>query len=113
MRVQAVRWKIARRHLNRRRAHRLRWSMAPAFTLLLLLSGASGAAGMYFVAHLPSVSRFHVQYDFQNARIYDSQGDLLYNMADLSKNKGRRVVEPLQGRFDLDNPCRDGVNRIL
>ena len=75
MRVQAVRWKIARRHLNRRRSHRLRWSMAVIFVLLLLVTGASGAGAMYFVSQLPSASTFHIQYAFQNARIYDSRGD--------------------------------------
>src|SRR5207248_5113008 len=100
MRAQAVRWKIARRHLSRRRTHRLRWVMAAAFSLLLLGSGASGAGAYYFVTHLPSADKFHIQYEFQNARIFDSRGDLLYDMADLNKHAGRRMVEPLQGRYD-------------
>lgn len=113
MRVQAVRWKIARRHLNRRRSHRLRWSMAVMFVLLLLVTSASGAGAMYFVSQLPSASTFHIQYAFQNARIYDSRGDLLYNMADLAKVKGGlRVVEPLQNRGDTQSACLGGVNRI-
>lgn len=113
MRVQAVRWKIARRHLHRRRSHRLRWSLALLFVLLLLVASASGAAAMYFVSQLPSASTFHIQYAFQNARIYDSRGDLLYNMADLAKVKGGlRIVEPLQNRGDAQSACRGGVNRI-
>jgi hypothetical protein len=58
------------------------------------------------------VNRFHVHYTFQNARIFDARGDLLYNMADLSKTGGRRVVEPLQDQYDQGNACRGGVNRI-
>jgi membrane peptidoglycan carboxypeptidase len=113
MRVQAVRWKIARRHLNRRRSHRLRWSLALVFVLLLLLTSASGAGAIYFVSQLPSADAFHIQYGFQNARIYDSRGDLLYNMADLAKVKGGlRIVEPLQARGDAQSACRGGVNRI-
>ncbi len=113
MRVQAVRWKIARRHLNRRRSHRLRWSMVVAFVLLLLITSVSGAGAMYFVSQLPSASTFHIHYAFQNARIYDSRGDLLYNMADLAKVKGGlRVVEPLQSRGDAQSACLGGVNRI-
>jgi len=53
MATRAVRWKIARRHLNRRRTHRLRWSLAAALAILLLLSGGGAAAGMYFASQLP------------------------------------------------------------
>jgi membrane peptidoglycan carboxypeptidase len=67
---------------------------------------------MYFVSQLPSIDRFSVQYDFQNARIFDSQGHLLFTMADLGKNGGRRQVEPLQARDDVYSACRNGVNRI-
>ncbi len=113
MRVQSVRWKIARRHLNRPRSHRLRWSLILLFVLLLIVSSASGAGAMYFVSQLPPASNFHIQYAFQNARIYDSRGDLLYNMADLAKVKGGlRIVEPLQARNDTQSACRGGVNRI-
>src|SRR5579883_1099537 len=112
MRVQAVRWKIARRQLHRRQTHRLRWILAGIFAFGLLLSGAGAAAGMYFISQLPPASRFHIHYAFQDARIYDSRGDLLYNMADLSKNRGKREIEPLQGRYDRGNACRGDQNRI-
>ena len=36
--------------------------------LMLITSGAAGAAGMYFYGHLPSASKFRIHYDFQNAR---------------------------------------------
>jgi membrane peptidoglycan carboxypeptidase len=113
MRTQTVRWKIARRHLNPpRRTHRLRWTLAVVLAFLLLLSGATAAAGMYFASQLPPVTRFRIHYAFQDARIYDANGDLLFNMSDLSKNRGRRVVEPLQGRYDYQPACRGNVNRI-
>lgn len=113
MRAQAVRWKIARRHLNQHPSHRLRWATATAFALLSVLIGASGAGAYYFASHLPSVAHFRIHYAFENARIFDSRGDLLYNMADLNKKSGgQRIVVPLQGRYDQLNACRAGVNRI-
>ncbi|HLJ68228.1 MAG TPA: transglycosylase domain-containing protein [Chloroflexota bacterium] len=113
MRVQSVRWKIARRHLNQPSPHRLRWIFALVLVLLLLLTGAGGAGAMYFVSRLPSIDRFHVHYTFQDARFYDSQGHLLYQMADLSKRRGgQRIVEPLQDRGDYRPACRGGTNRI-
>jgi len=113
MRNQAVRWKIARRHINPpRRPRRLRWVLLAAFLLLLLTTGAGAAAGMYFASQLPPASGFRVHYTFQDARIFDARGDLLYNMADLRKKGGQRVVEPLQNLRDYSNPCRGGVNRI-
>ncbi|MGI8826670.1 MAG: transglycosylase domain-containing protein [Chloroflexota bacterium] len=111
-RAQAVRWKIARRHLNQRRTHRLWWILALVVLLLLATSSAGAGAGFYFAAHLPSAGRFHVHYDYQDARIYDARGDLLYDLADLTKKHGQRMVEPLQGRWDTTSACRGGVNRI-
>ncbi|GAC1466229.1 MAG: hypothetical protein PVSMB7_11440 [Chloroflexota bacterium] len=111
-RTQAIRWKIARRHLNQRKTHRLRWTLILVLIVLLMTSGASAAAGIYFTSHLPSASSFHVHYAFQDARIYDSQGALLYDMSDLSRKAGKRVVEPLQDRYDTHSACRGGVNRI-
>jgi membrane peptidoglycan carboxypeptidase len=67
---------------------------------------------MVFFAQLPSISAFHVRYPFQDARIYDSRGDLLYDMADLNQKAGLRIVEPLQSRHDYAAPCRGGVDRI-
>jgi membrane peptidoglycan carboxypeptidase len=112
MRAQSVRWRIARKHLQPRRTHRARWIFAVAFTLLLLISGGGGAGAMLFVSRLPSATHFHIAYAYQNARIFDVRGHLLYNMADLSKNGGRRVVEPLQALHDPQPACRGGVNRI-
>lgn len=112
MRVQSVRWRIAHRHLNQRPRHRLRWMFAALLLLMVITSGAAGAAGVVFYRQLPSTSDFHLRYAFQNARIFDSRGQLLYNMADLSKTRGRRMVVRLQSRKDLGSPCRGGKNRI-
>jgi membrane peptidoglycan carboxypeptidase len=79
---------------------------------MLVSSGAAGAAGVYFYKSLPSTAHFKLRYSFQNARFFDAQGHLLYNMADLTKARGRRVVAPLQSLHDTGNPCRGGVNRI-
>lgn len=114
MRAQTVRWKIARRHLNQRRRHPLRW-IIPLLILLFLITGAAGAgtAAYLFASQLPPASAFRLHVNFQDARIYDSQGDLLFNMSNLSgQNGGRRIVEPLQGLSDQRDPCRSGVNRI-
>lgn len=112
VRVQSMRWRIAHRHLNQHRSHRLRWVVVVVVMLALLASGGTGVAAMYFVSHLPSANRFHIRYAFQNARIFDSRGRLLYNMSDPGKNAGGRVVEPLQARGNTASACRGGQNRI-
>lgn len=113
MRAQSVRWRIARRHLNSRRPRRLRWFVAGVLALFLLSGGASAAGAMYFASQLPPASRFHIQYAFQDARIYDAQGDLLTDMSNLrTKSGGTRIVEPLQALRDRGDPCRGRVDRI-
>lgn len=114
MRVQSVRWRIARRHLNPpRRRLWLRWVLAVSFLGMLVTGGGAAAAGMYFAQSIPPVSRFHIHYAFQDARIYASDGTLLYDAANLNNERGgTRVVEPLQARHDTGNACRLGINRI-
>jgi membrane peptidoglycan carboxypeptidase len=112
MRAQSVRWRIARRQVNQSSTYRLRWILIFFAILVLTFTGASATAAVLFVAQLPPADNFHIRYSFQDARIYDSQHHLLYDMPDLSKNGGRRIVEPLQPRHDVGNPCRGGVNRI-
>jgi membrane peptidoglycan carboxypeptidase len=112
MRAQAVRWRIARRQLNSPSPYRLRLALLAFFLLLLGIGGASTTAAALFVAQLPSATAFHLQYHFQDARVYDAQGDLLYDLPDLSRNAGGRIVEPLQARYDRRNACRAGVDRI-
>jgi membrane peptidoglycan carboxypeptidase len=79
---------------------------------MIVTTGAAAGAGLYFYGHLPSTDHFKLRYGFQNARIFDSRGDLLYNMADLSRQRGRRIVEPLQSLGDTSSACSGGVNRI-
>lgn len=113
VRAQAVRWKIARRHRTPRRRHWLRWVFLALFLLLLASSGGAAAGGLYFASQLPPASKFHVHYGFQDARIYDSRGELLFDMANLARRtQGYRVVEPLQALHDRGSACASGINRI-
>ncbi|MGH2448630.1 MAG: transglycosylase domain-containing protein [Chloroflexota bacterium] len=114
MRAQTVRWKIAHRHIYPRRPpHRLRWAMIIGLlSFVVLTSAGATAAGFYLAGHVPPLDRFHVRYSFEDARIYDSQGHLLYEMPDVAKNHGSRIVEPLQGRYVRGNACRGDIDRI-
>jgi membrane peptidoglycan carboxypeptidase len=112
MRAQAVRWRIARRHLNSSSPHRLRLTLLTVLLLLLGFGGVSTTAAALFVAQIPSTARFHLRYGFQDARVYDSTGDLLADLPDLNPNAGERIVEPLQARSDRRDACRGGIDRI-
>ena len=61
----------------------------------MLTSGASAGALFFYGENLPTLKDFKARFQFQNTLLTDSQGRLLYDMADLSKKRGRRVVEPL------------------
>lgn len=61
----------------------------------MLTSGGSAATILFAGDGLPALKNFQARYQFQNTLIRDSRGAILYNMADLSKTRGRRVVEPL------------------
>lgn len=114
MRAHPAHRRMARRHVHdEARTRWLRWILAVLVILSLMGSGGAAAAGYYFVSQLPPVSSFHPRLGFQDARIYDSQGRLLYDMADLARRTvGYRMVEPLQARGDHASACRGGVNRI-
>ena len=94
MRVQSVRWKIARRHLNQQAPHRLRWLLAIAVVVMSAATTAGVAGAAYFVSQLPATNAFQMRYGFQNARIYDSHGRLLYTMAALNQGQVLLVVGP-------------------
>jgi membrane peptidoglycan carboxypeptidase len=64
-----------------------------AFTMLT--SGASAGTIFFYGENLPAVGDFKHRFEFQNTLIQDSQGRLLYDMADLKHGRGSRVVEPL------------------
>jgi membrane peptidoglycan carboxypeptidase len=112
MRAQSVRWRIARRHLNPSSPHRLRLALIAALIVLLAFGGAGTTVAALFVAQLPSPSKFSIHYGFQDARIYASDGSLLYDLPDLGPNAGSRTIEPLQSRTDHRNACRGSVDRI-
>jgi membrane peptidoglycan carboxypeptidase len=61
----------------------------------MLTSGASAGAIFFYGQNLPTLKNFKARFQFQNTLIRDSQGNVLYDMADISKHRGRRVVRPL------------------
>ena len=63
--------------------------------ITMFTSGASAATIFFYGNDLPTLKSFKARFQFQNTLIRDSQGHVLYDMADLSKHRGRRVVEPL------------------
>ncbi len=62
---------------------------------MMLTSGASAASIFFYGQNLPSLKNFKARFEFQNSLIRDSEGHVLYDMADLSSKRGKRVVEPL------------------
>ena len=62
---------------------------------MMVTSGASAATMFFYGQNLPSLKNFKARFEFQNSLIRDSQGHVLYDMADLSSKRGKRVVEPL------------------
>jgi len=61
----------------------------------MLTSGASAGTLFFYGQNLPTLKSFKARFQFQNSLIRDQTGRVLYDMADLSKQRGRRVVEPL------------------
>ncbi|MGH2442788.1 MAG: hypothetical protein ACRDFX_06455, partial [Chloroflexota bacterium] len=64
--------------------------------VMMLTSGASAATLLFYGQNLPTLKDFKKKFEFQNTRILDASGQKLYDLADLSKSHGRRIVEPLQ-----------------
>ncbi|HEX6508089.1 MAG TPA: transglycosylase domain-containing protein [Chloroflexota bacterium] len=62
---------------------------------MMLTSGASAATMFFYGQNLPTLKNFKARFEFQNSLIRDSQGHVLYDMADLSSARGKRVVERL------------------
>jgi membrane peptidoglycan carboxypeptidase len=81
---------------NRTRTHPI-WRIALVLFVgfMMLTSGASAATMFFYGQNLPSLKNFKARFEFQNSLIRDSQGHVLYDMADLSSKRGKRVVEPL------------------
>lgn len=63
--------------------------------ITMLTSGASAGVIFFYGNNLPSLKDFKHRFQFENTLIRDWQGRVLYDMANISKNQGRRVVEPL------------------
>jgi membrane peptidoglycan carboxypeptidase len=73
----------------------LRLALVAFVLITMLTSGASAATLLLYGNNLPSLKNFESRFDFQNTRILDDHGHKLYDLADLSRGRGRRVVEPL------------------
>jgi membrane peptidoglycan carboxypeptidase len=73
----------------------LRLALVLFVLFTMLTSGASAATILLYSSNLPSLKNFESRFEFQNTRIFDDQKHLLYSLADLSRGRGRRVVEPL------------------
>ncbi len=73
----------------------LRIILVLVVTFMMLTSGASAATLLFYGESLPTVKDFKGQFQFQNTRILDRYGHVMYNLADLTKSHGRRVVKPL------------------
>ncbi|MBV9280311.1 MAG: transglycosylase domain-containing protein [Chloroflexi bacterium] len=87
------------RATGRRRQNRshpiLRVIVVVLVGLTMFTSGASAGAIFFYGQNLPTIKNFKARFEFQNTIIRDWQGRKLYDMADISKNRGRRVVRPL------------------
>src|SRR5436305_2022601 len=73
----------------------LRFLVVAFAAMTMIASGASAFAIIFYGESLPAPKDFSKQFQFQNTIIRDWQGHRLYDMADLSKTGGTRVVEPL------------------
>lgn len=73
----------------------LRFVLVLFVGFMMLTSGASAGTLLFYGDNLPSLKNFKARFEFQNTTILDRFGNKLYDLADLSKSKGRRVVEPL------------------
>lgn len=99
MASRALRRRSSYRSLNGHRKDKPRPILRIVLVLfvgfMMLTSGASAATLLFYGENLPSLANFKHRFEFQNTRILDRFGGKLYDLADLSKSRGRRVVEPL------------------
>ncbi|MDQ2742968.1 MAG: penicillin-binding protein, partial [Chloroflexota bacterium] len=100
MASRTVRRRASFRAVGRHQKHRshplLRVIIVLLVGFIMLTSGASAASIFLYGSNLPSLKDFTKRFDYQNTLIRAANGQVLYNMADLSSaSRGRRVVEPL------------------
>src|SRR5579862_667294 len=99
MASRALRRRSTYRALNGHRRDKsrpfLRFALVLCVAFMMITSGASAATLLFYGESLPTVKDFKAQFQFQNTRILDRYGRKLYDLADLSKSHGRRVVKPL------------------
>src|SRR5690348_17368167 len=86
----------------------------------LLLINATASAHAYTLSlhdalpiygeNLPSLKNFQHRFQFQNTVIRDWNGQKLYDLADLSKSRGKRVVEPLDRKSTRLNSSHPSIS---
>jgi membrane peptidoglycan carboxypeptidase len=99
MASRALRRRSSYRAINGHRRERsrpwLRFALVACVAIMMVASGTSAVTLLFYGQSLPTVKDFKAQFQFQNTRILDRNGHVLYNLADLSKSRGRRIVKPL------------------
>lgn len=99
MASRALRRRSTYRALNHHNKHKsrplLKVAIVTFVALMMLTSGASAGTLFFYGESLPSLRDFTKRFQFENTFIRAADGSILYNLADLSKTRGRRVVEPL------------------
>src|SRR5919199_3080981 len=83
------------RHGHRKSHPILRVVIVLLVGFTMLTSGASAGTLFFYGDNLPTVKNFTGRFQFQNTLIRDKYGKVLYDMADVTVVKGRRVVKPL------------------
>lgn len=99
MASRALKRRSTYRALNHHNKHRtrpfLKIAIVTLVALMMLTSGASAGTLFFYGESLPSLHDFTKRFQFENTFIRANNGRILYNLADLSTTRGRRVVEPL------------------
>lgn len=84
------------RHGKSRSHPLLRIVLVVLVGIIMLTSGASAGTIFFYGQNLPTLKNFKQRFEWQNTIIRDYNLQPLYDMADMSKHRGKRVVEPLQ-----------------
>jgi membrane peptidoglycan carboxypeptidase len=99
MASRTLRRRSSYRALGRHSKHRsrpiLRILVVFVVGFTMLTSGASAGTLFFYGQNLPTLTDFKKRFGYQNTVIRDRYNNVLYDMANVSKGHGSRVVEPL------------------